>query len=316
MMIDRKEYLKQFENLINAIADKCEGIIYHYTSSNGLLGIIENSELWLTNTAFVNDTSECKALIEEMNLSHDVRFSNKHVIEAWERFKQNPKGTDTYITSFSKGEDNILEQFRAYGNFRIGFDANKLRENPFNIFSCVYNKEEIYDWIVEKSNLKEWDENLLDDMAKSGAAFSLVYAASRKYKNHYYRNENEVRLIVTSHHTWEPYTNSPSMFQNEPPIHYRYNSKYSFSVPYVKYIQFEKNIDYYTKLQSKTYVELKREKLSNEDKLERKLLPITEVLIGPMPHIREAVLACQILLNDNGYTSVPVKLSKIPYRGF
>ena len=317
-MNDRQEYINQVLNLINAFADKCEGVVYHYTSSNGLMGIIENSELWLTNTEFVNDTTECTALVTEPNLFPIGRISNKYVIDSWEYFKNNPASNDTYIISFSEGEGHLLEQLRAYGNFRIGFDAKQIRENPFNLYNCVYSEEEIADWIVEKSNLKEWDANLLDDDSKSAAAFSLIYAATRKYKNFHFKSENEVRLIVHSHHTWGLYTNSPSMYEHDPPIHYRIAPGYNFPVPYVKFILSEKTATSNTQEQHlpKNHIEMKKRKLTEERRIQRKLLPITEVLVGPMPNQKEAKLACEILLNDNGYNNVKVETRDIPYRGF
>jgi len=37
---------------------KKDKIIYHYTSLQGLLGIIESRSIWTTNIIYLNDTSE------------------------------------------------------------------------------------------------------------------------------------------------------------------------------------------------------------------------------------------------------------------
>jgi hypothetical protein len=63
-MDDREQHLKQVNELKKTFADPCDEIIYHYTSAKGFQGIIESGEIWLTNTEFVNDTIECKALRE------------------------------------------------------------------------------------------------------------------------------------------------------------------------------------------------------------------------------------------------------------
>jgi hypothetical protein len=55
--------------------------------------------------------------------------------------------------------------------------------------------------------------------------------------------------------------------------------------------------------------------LKEEGKKERKLLPITEVIVGPMAHQKEARAAYEILLAERGYKSVGVSVSSIPYRG-
>jgi hypothetical protein len=75
------------ERLVKAFADPCEGIVYHYTSPAGLRGIIETGDIWLTHTAFVNDTTECRALHNAKDLFRDSDFTNEYVRNAWEEFK-------------------------------------------------------------------------------------------------------------------------------------------------------------------------------------------------------------------------------------
>jgi hypothetical protein len=143
-----------FVNLILGIADSVSGTIYHYTSAEGLRGIIENSEIWLTNVEFLNDKTECKALQKEKKLFKDTDFNNSFVRKRWKDFVHNPSNDyDTYIASFSRGRKESLEQWRAYGNFRIGFKANKLDIPSFNLFQCVYNKSAIKNWLLKKEKL-------------------------------------------------------------------------------------------------------------------------------------------------------------------
>lgn len=317
-MSNRYKSIEQFLSLRSAFADKCEETIYHYTSADGLMGIILKNEIWLTNTAFVNDTTECKALNVETDLFTNETITNQYVTDSWNRFKQHLNRNDTYIASFSMGEDYLLEQLRSYGNFRIGFDAKKLIRKPFNLYKCVYDKNEITQWIRAKSDLEEWNAELLDDNLKIAAGFDLIYSASRKYKNKYFKSEREVRLIVHSNHTWEPHNNSPSMYLSDPPIHYRKHPGYDFPIPYVKFKLDDNSelTDSQKKNLSKNPLEMKRMKLAEERKLPNELLPITEILVGPMPHQKKAILACEILLKDNGYSNVKVVIKEIPYRGF
>ena len=56
-MTPRGKGNKQLRRLIASFADSCDGLIYHYTSAEDLRGIIDRGELWLSNTAFVNDTT-------------------------------------------------------------------------------------------------------------------------------------------------------------------------------------------------------------------------------------------------------------------
>ena len=316
-MNGKSEKIKQFRKLIKAFADQCEDVVYHYTSSNGLKGILENSELWLTNTAFVNDTKECNALREVSIPFTDANITRSEVIDAWNLYLKHSSTNDTYIASFSRGEES-LAQWRSYGNFRIGFDAKKLNRDPFNLYQCVYSEKKIIKWISEKSNLKEWQADLLGGTLSRAAAYNLIDAASRKYKSYHFKNEYEVRLVVLSNHSWGAFINSPSMFEDDPPIYYRNYPGYNFPIPYVKFIVTDKNEPPGAQGESsqESPIEMKRRKLKEEQNIPRKLLPITELLVGPMLHQKEAKLACEILLKDKGYMNVVVETSEIPYRGF
>ena len=39
-------------------------ILYHYTDQNGLLGIIERSEMWATKVQYMNDATEFGAVLD------------------------------------------------------------------------------------------------------------------------------------------------------------------------------------------------------------------------------------------------------------
>ena len=62
IMCERKKSIEQYKSLINVFADPCDDTIYHYTSSEGIRGIIGKSELWLSNAIFFNYTAESNAL--------------------------------------------------------------------------------------------------------------------------------------------------------------------------------------------------------------------------------------------------------------
>ncbi len=317
-MDKREKGNEQYKKLMKTFADSCEGIIYHYTSAEGLRGIIENNEIWLTNTAFVNDTTECKALQEKKDLFINEEFSNEYIREAWFNFIKHQYNRNTmYIISFSRGKES-LEQWRAYGNFRIGFETKKLVKSNFNLYECVYHKQEIKDWILEKEKVNEWKGDCLEEMHKKGAAFNLIYVASVKYKNVNYIAEEEIRLIGISHHTWEPYQKSPGMFEKDPPIHFRDHPVYKIPVPYVKFFIGNEEEEVIKKdyRQIESAIQMKRRKLEEEKDKKRELLPIKEILIGPMLNQKDAKIVCEILLCEKGHVNVKVNSSDIPYRGF
>ena len=48
--------------IIKIFSEPYKGTVYHYTTADGLSGIVSNHEIWMSNTAFMNDTTELKAL--------------------------------------------------------------------------------------------------------------------------------------------------------------------------------------------------------------------------------------------------------------
>lgn len=305
------------KRLIQAFSEPYRGTIYHYTTVDGITGIIDKHEIWMSNTAFMNDTTELNMLRNAKTIFKDIDFTNDFVRHKWhemlnrQRFDEN-RQTDYYMASFSRKKDS-LEQWRAYGNFCIGFDARKLavRKRVF-LYSCLYTENDIRRWVLKKDKIDEW-KSLGNDEARRNGAYNLFYVASMKYKNGHFKNEREVRLIASSHHNWF-FDNSPEMYEDDLPIHFRRHPIYGFPVPYVKFF-IEHDIRENTERMKETEKEMKERKLREEDIKQRKLLPITEIIVGPMAHQAEARAACQVLLSERGYKNVKVTESSIPYRG-
>lgn len=130
-------------------------IIYHYTTQQGLLGIIRDSALWATHIFYLNDTSE---LIEPLRIAEDaIKEYEKQLPESeFQEKKERIEKIYAYVSyssclffkmfvaSFSENEDS-LSQWRGYGTYgsayAIGFDIDKLREtipSEFQLYACDY----------------------------------------------------------------------------------------------------------------------------------------------------------------------------------
>ena len=308
---------EQLKKLIQAFSEPYRGSIYHYTSADGISGIIDSHEIWMSNTTFMNDTTELKMLQNAKAIFKDNDFANDAVRREWretlerKRFNGN-RQTDYYMASFSRKKD-LLEQWRTYGNFCIGFDAKKLAvKRRVFLYSCLYTENDIRRWVLKKEKIDEW-KGLTDDEEKRNGAHNLFYVASMKYKNKHFKSEKEIRLIASSNHNWL-YENSPEMYEDDLPIHFRRHPLYGFPVPYVKFF-IEHDSHESTKRMKETEMKMKERKLKEEGTKPRKLLPITEVIVGPMAYQKEAKAACEILLSERGYKKVRVTESDIPYRG-
>jgi hypothetical protein len=139
--------------------------LYHYTNLNGFSGIINSSELWLSNLYFLNDKNEfelgLKFVIEQLE-SYKSGFSvlkpTKYFIEALEKAIDFIKEKDApYILSMTANSD-LLSQWRGYTNngvgVNIGFNKKYFKENDLKVYKCIYNIEkqkEIINHILTQS---------------------------------------------------------------------------------------------------------------------------------------------------------------------
>jgi Protein of unknown function (DUF2971) len=113
------------------------GLLHHYTTADGLKGIIENNELWATSAYFLNDSSE---------ITYGYGLL-KEVLDDWLKKNQRPDDSMTlgvarglrqlfgedllnrnmirpiYLACFCE-DDNLLSQWRTYGQsggYALGF---------------------------------------------------------------------------------------------------------------------------------------------------------------------------------------------------
>jgi len=139
-------------------------ILHHYTSAEGLKGIIESNELWATSAYYLNDSAEMfygyhvlKELLDDW-LSKNPRPDDsitlalaRQLRTSFEDLFQKRLLRPIYLTCFCE-EDNLLSQWRAYGQsggysvgFRvlpkIGIFGERLTPEP-NIYTCRWRKVE------------------------------------------------------------------------------------------------------------------------------------------------------------------------------
>jgi hypothetical protein len=114
-----------------------DGVLYHYTTPDGLKGIVENEELWATSAYYLNDSAEVlygyrllhfaldkwlkRAAAPEGSIARGLVESFLHYFgsDALERRVITP----IYLVCFCE-EGNLLSQWRAYGSsggYSIGF---------------------------------------------------------------------------------------------------------------------------------------------------------------------------------------------------
>lgn len=141
------------------------GVVYHYTDWIGLQGILKTQELWLTDVAHLNDTSEVKYAIRELKkLILSTEFEPEQLKEFWENSldlltKIMPNFINFYIASFC-GEPDNLYAWRAYSNdgagFAIGFKP-EFFENLKKSVSPSFASSKVY---YDDDNLDELNSHI------------------------------------------------------------------------------------------------------------------------------------------------------------
>lgn len=210
-----------------------EGIIYHYTSAEGLLSILENCEIWATNSNFLNDKSEFiytyklfyeKILKEIKNEKIKTIMINRFNYNTCDpvTLDANDIYTARYIISFSKSPDNLLlwSEFSGNTGYNIGFDISKLKDKLNNLWGfdgkVIYNKErqiELLKNVVSvmlKETFQDKNINSLDDLSDNinvediqkmlPVLHNIIELYSMFFKQSEFEQEEEYRLVIQVSH--------------------------------------------------------------------------------------------------------------------
>lgn len=143
--------------------------LFHYTSGNGLLGIVKEYSIWATNIHFQNDSKEY--IYARDLLKSKIRLSHNRIII---QFKEELltildaiSNTSVYVICLSEDSDS-LGQWRGYclagAGYSIGFNGEKLescaKKQGFVLRKCIYNLNE------QKEILEKLISDVCDDLEK------------------------------------------------------------------------------------------------------------------------------------------------------
>lgn len=131
-------------------------MLWHYTNTKGMLGILRSGKIWATHMQFLNDASEMQYAGDQLRRAI---FNNKQKVSSDLQFLQDLLNTirnylslHICVVSFSETK-NELSQWRAYGgesgSFALGFKpkmlkdySNKQKSAVFKLYKCFYGEPE------------------------------------------------------------------------------------------------------------------------------------------------------------------------------
>ena len=273
-------------------------LVYHYSDSAGLIGILESDELWATSTDYLNDPSEgfytlnvADAILRE-RLSIAKTEKEKLFFNAARAALAEVKPT-FYVVSFSRNQD-LLSQWRGYGSFgsgfALGFDQGELSpiDEVGDLFEMIYDPDKLKAVINDLIELRlEAPGNPGDwpaEISAKGFAYDVAYL-SQNCKDPAYSEEREVRLLIGQNGT------PPDSVRARGPAqggYVRYRTRGSEILPYIA------------------------STLTGENEAVRKL-PLRHIVMGPgVPERNRRSL--EGLLRSKGYGHVEVSQSRVPFR--
>jgi len=281
--------------------------LYHYTSQKGLLGILQNHKLRMTNIFYMNDSNEFSHPMGLFQQEWD-KYVNETLekMNSLESFKEEPMtlgdisknvknfhdrifnelcqsiGMEIFVFSFSgKGDD--LSQWRGYcpntGGFCIEFDKEKLfdivdKHKRYRIGVCSYTHKEkikLIDNIIDKykNSIENW--LLQKDKKNTRKMFNEMMNVIPFLKDNSFIDEDEYRICYNSEGENTKFIEGNSMIK-----------------PYYE----------------------------SELKGDDGKLPISKIIVGPTPHPELSKLSVKSLLKSEKYKGIEVEKSKIPYRSW
>ena len=260
-------------------------ILYHYTTQEGLLGIIKRRCLWTTNIFYLNDSTEFNYVLELVRADLKERLSGPAARNDQKQFYEDtlmtldgvahsiPEVFSLHVGSFSANGDS-LSQWRAYTlngiGFSLGFDEAYLqslaKRQKYELVECEYDeirhKRAISVLIDESAESTERELNLFLELPR----------LSPRLKHPKFEEEKEWRIV--------------SEDMGHPRSEFRAGK--SMLIPYSEF------------------------KLDGEDGI----LRIAEICVGPTPHPQLAMASVTELIDRADKVAPPKKVtvSDVPYR--
>jgi hypothetical protein len=228
-------------------AEKPTRTLYHYTSLQGLLGIVEGGHLWVSETRHLNDVEELghfgRAIYSEIALREAGDPEEAEIASQLAKWLPQRLASGPLIFAGSFTENgNLLSQWRGYcphgQGVSMGFHPERLAESAaaqsFLLGRCIYaqdDQQRIASAMVEaiiaaaKAQGKSPPNKAPPTQSYHGVFQQLedpILTAAALVKNPAFSEEQEWRVV------------SPSLSNYVvPPIHYRAGA--SMLVPYLEF---------------------------------------------------------------------------------
>jgi Protein of unknown function (DUF2971) len=263
------------------------GTLFHYTSQEGLLGIVKDKTLWLGGIRHLSDATEFGYTVDlvRTKLNQKLKAEQGHrlygqILGTLDAIKDLP----VFVGSLSERAD-LLSQWRAYTphgvGFSVGFEYDHLTQmavtQDCRIIKCVYDQKDhdaIVDNLIERAAAKIEPGNYREVTAEF---YRLLYEVAPALKDVSFFEEREWRIVTKIVMPTDPKT--------------KFRAGRSMLIPYHEF------------------------KLAAENQK----MPIKRVIVGPNPHMQLSISSLSnLLFASENVDSVTwsVAPSRVPYRSW
>ncbi|HBS7744032.1 TPA: DUF2971 domain-containing protein [Klebsiella pneumoniae] len=299
--------------------------LYHYTTLDGFLGIINENALWATNIKHLNDSSELSHGIHILEQSIDHVKNNSNINHEWiEEIKKQIKVLDStsahdiYVTCFlssvkPNGEivdgSDLLSQWRGYSKSQQGicivFEHDRLinflssQQNQYIKEGEFYNRQfDIYYGPVQYIN---------HDSAINAAEYLVREKESYLSIIDIFLRNDLARQGITR---TELYNITPLIkdegFKEENEYRVIYHTITNRTL-----VRYRSNGDYLI-----PYISIgNKPELNNNTMITNILIPIKRIVIGPHQYSTLNAHTIKSMIEERCIMHTPIEISKIPYRG-
>ncbi len=289
--------------------------LYHYTTIDGLFGIVSSNHLWLTDYQYLNDSSELRFSLDIAGSSLE-RFDTQRyspgaatLLSEWkEHLALTVPSCRLYVTSFSEDGDN-LSLWRAYspaGGVSLGFGTDLLSLMPLRdsfLNRIAYSPEDqqlLIDIVIHLHLLSvEWDleknaVHLGDGHELTKGFFSHILLRHLAFlKNPCFVDEREVRIAyLEDQEQFERYSVKKATR--------RFRPRGRLIVPYITSDQEDVGFPLSSKRPPLEPYKYK--------------LPLEEVVVYPEQDSDLVIRGIEDFLAAHDFGDVTVNCSKIPFR--
>lgn len=289
-------------------------MLYHYTSLQGLIGMLTGKSIWASHCEFLNDSSEFTQALDFAK-SYSSRFFMEDdylgafgwsLRDALEKMNRH----DVFISSFSEVPD-LLSQWRGYcpegAGVCIGLDTQKINDycttNNIKLEKCLYDHSE------QKKLISDLISHCLDFFPKATITRSDYEILSPEeqvnheltYKEYVTDGKGSPQAVLSLNKFIESINGCAPLFKNKgfqeesewriiarnPTSNIHYRQARSHVVPY-----------------------LSLPIMAGENKI------IKEIIIGPNPDPYRCAASVGRLIQSTGFLDVGIRLSVIPFNSW